>query len=289
MTHFLTVADAKQEGLIPESFFAFIPDLCPCCGHDMWISESRTILKCSNDFCVRRIAFQADALLKDLGVKGFGPVLLEDYCESINANSIIDFIQYPPMPYNVIELMQQRNPTYSQLVEMLHIPNFGTKAYKLFDGYDDLNEFLKDMNSSGDILEFIKQRVGGNETATLVAQIIITYENELREISNLIKVRPKSRKTILLQITGHVLNVRSEDGHTLTKDDYVYVLNSIGSKIGYEFRRSDALQSVSFIVADTASNTRKYRVGLQRGILVSSDRLLESIKKLTEGKDEHGQ
>lgn len=285
MTNFLTVVDAKQEGVIPESFFAYIPDLCPCCGQDMWISESRTILKCSNDFCIRRIAFRADALLKDLGIKGYGPVLLENYCESINASSIIDFIQYPPMPYNVIELIQQRNPTYSQLVEMLHIPNFGTKAYKLFDGFDNFSDFLKAISKSDNASDFIKQRVGGDETANLVAQIIITYEHELREISKLIVVRPKAKRTILLQITGHILNVRSEDGRALTKDDYVYILNSIGREVGCEFRRSDALQSVSFIVADTASNTRKYRVGLERGILVSSDRLLESIKKLTEAEN----
>ena len=282
MAEFLTVVDAKQEGIIPAAFFTYIADVCPCCGEQMLISRSRTMLKCSNAYCIRKLAFRADGLLKDLGIKGYGPQSLETFCDEYRTKSMINFILDPPPPYNLIECIQDLNPTFPQLVEMLHIPNFGTKAYKLFDGFDSFMEFLQAMNASGDMVSFITKRVGGQETTAAIVQILTTYRDELLKITDLIKVRPKSKKVILIQITGHILNVRSESGGSLTKDDFVRALNDIGSKIGYEFRRSDALKSVSFIVADTKSNTRKYNIGKERNILVTSDKLLASMLKLTE-------
>lgn len=285
MAEFLTVADAKTEGLIPEAFFPYINDCCPCCGESMYISRSRTNLKCNNAKCVRKVAFQADGLFKDLGIKGFGPTSLETYCESINAKSIIDVITDPPPPYNLVEAIQALNPTFPQIVELLHIPNFGTKAYKLFDGFDSFKEFLSKMSASGDYVNFILNRVGGEETTAAIVNIMTTYRNELLQITDLVRVRPKSKKVVLIQITGHILNVRDGDGGPLTKDEYVRILNDVGSKIGYEFRRSDALKSVEFIVADTASKTRKYLIGQERGVLVSSDKLLQGMSKLAGGSN----
>lgn len=282
MAEFLKVTEAKQEGLIPPAFNEYIEDTCPCCGQSMFISRSRTILKCSNAYCIRKIAFQADGLLKDLGIKGYGPTLLETFCKEYSISSMLDFILEPPPPYNLVDCIQAMNPTFPQLVEMLHIPNFGTKAYKLFDGYDSFKEFVTDMASSGDMINFITQRVGGQETTAAIIDILTTYHSDLQQITDIIRVRPKSKKVILIQITGHILNVKTENGGSLTKDEYVRILNAAGSKIGYEFRRSDALKSVSFIVADTASRTKKYLIGKERNVLVSSDMLLASMSKLTE-------
>lgn len=285
MAEFLTVSNAKQEGLIPEAFFPYIEDTCPCCGEEMYISYSRTNLKCNNPRCIRKIAFQADGLFKDLGIKGFGPTSLETYCRDIGAKSILDIVQDPPPPYDLVDFIQSLNPTFPQLVEMLHIPNFGTKAYKLFDGFDSFKDFLNEMRASGDMIGFVLKRVGGEETTAAVVDILSTYKQELLQITDLIKVRPKSKKVILIQITGHILNVRDDNGGSLTKDEYVRILNDVGSKIGYEFRRSDALKSVEFIVADTASRTRKYIIGQERGVLVSSDKLLQGMQSLVGGNN----
>ncbi len=283
MVELMTVNSAKEVGLIPESFFSYIPDTCPCCGQPMYISQSRTVLKCKNASCVRKVAFQADALLKDLGIKGYGPVSLENYCNTFHINSILDFIQKPPPPFNLIELMQEKNPTFTQLVEMLHIPNFGTKAFKLFDGFNSYMEFIDALAASEDSMQFLRARVSGEETLAVVIDIMHDYTDSLKNITSLVTVRNKSDNIILIQITGHVLNVRAEDGSSLTKDEYITVLNNIGIKGGYEFRMSSALQSVKFIVADTPSNTRKYRIGQERGVLVTSDKLLASISLLVEG------
>lgn len=283
MVDLLTVSEAKAEKVIPESFFSYIPDTCPCCGQPMFISRSRTVLKCKNPSCVRKVAFQADALLKDLGIKGYGPVSLENYCSTFHINSILDFIRKPPPPFNLIELMQEKNPTFTQLVAMLHIPNFGTKAFKLFDGYNSYMEFINALAASEDGMQFMHARVNGDETLAVIIEILHDYMDCLKGITSLVTVRSKSDNVILIQITGHVLNVRSEDGSSLTKDEYINVLNNIGIKGGYEFRMSSALQSVKFIVADTPSNTRKYRIGQERGVLVTSDKLLASISRLVEG------
>lgn len=283
MVDLLTVSNAKAEGIIPESFLNYISDICPCCGQPMYISRSRTVLKCKNASCVRKVAFQADALLKDLGIKGYGPVSLENYCRDFHINSILDFIRKPPPPFNLIELIQEKNPTFPQLVGMLHIPNFGTKAFKLFDGYNSYMEFINALATSENSMQFLRARVSGDETLAVIIEILRDYTDCLKCITSFISVRNKSDRIISIQITGHVLNVRAEDGSSLTKDEYISVLNNIGIKGGYEFRMSSALQSVKFIVADTPSNTRKYRIGQERGVLVTSDKLLASISQLVEG------
>lgn len=91
-TEFLTVHDAKEAGLIPGPWHPYFSEKCVYCGQDMVINFARTVMKCNSTKCYRRVANQADALLKDLGYKGWGPETLTDYCRMTHISSISELI-----------------------------------------------------------------------------------------------------------------------------------------------------------------------------------------------------
>lgn len=269
----IEVSEAKRTELIPKEFHPYFPDLCSFCKKPMSISTSCTILKCSNPHCLRRVSNQAAELLKDLGYKGYGPETLTNYCYAMGINSIVEFIKTPPPPIHLIEDINDLCPTFPKLVSLLHFPNLGTKAYKVFNGYDSLEDMYAKLGSSEEVIRHIFSSVGGFESTCQFVDLLADYEEDIREITDIITVHSQAANTILLEITGYIMNVKGENGQSLTKDQFVMALNAMARPHGIEFIRSSKFTQISFMVADAPSNSRKYRIGLERGILISSDTL----------------
>lgn len=276
---FMTVTEAKDEGIIPEAFHEYFNERCGYCGGEMIINDSCSVMKCGNPRCLRRISSQASDMLHDLGYKGYGVETLTNYCQMVDIESISDFIKRPPLPLNLIEDINQQKLTYPQLVELLHIPNLGSKAYKLFQGCDSVADFLKLWSEASNPSEFIITRSGGPVLAQEATEILQDYLDDLADVTRMITVVTQAKKTILLALTG-----RMSFNGGCTKDEFIRYLNTVAMPAGVEFRRSDALQSVQFIVADTASSSRKYRIGQQRGNLITSTELYNTVYHLADKK-----
>lgn len=279
MITFFTVNEAKKRGLIPEPWHEYFPDTCDYCHGDLVINEARTIMKCNNPECCRRVANQINDFLKDLGYKGYGPETLTGYCQMYQIKSILDFINSPPPLMDLVEHLNNLNLSFPKLIELLHLPYLGTKAYKLFEGYTDFRTFLEDMSGSSDPLEFIALKVGGIETAQQVRDILLQYWDVLYHITDSIVVSAPLETVVNIAITGHITEVNA-NGRSVTKDEYVKYLNECVKARGMEFRQSGALQSVRFIVADSVSNSRKYKIGKMRNVLISSGTLLKLVEKM---------
>lgn len=281
MINLITVTEAKAENIIPSPWHAYVPEVCEYCDAPLYINDVATVLKCTNPHCARKLGNQADALLKDLGYKGYGPTTLTETCIAFQIHSIVDFITNAPI-YGIVDALNARELSFPALVEMLHIPNLGTKAYKLFDGYTTFESFYEDLASSDNPVAFVAKRVGGWDTANSVLKILADYAGVLLEITDLVEVTAPVQNVIQIAITGHIQAV-TINGGSPTKDEYVQYLNSIARQGGYEFRLSSALKSVKFIVADYPSNSRKYTIGKERKVLVSSAYLLQAIQKMCTG------
>ena len=277
-TEFLTVHDAKEAGLIPGPWHPYFSEKCVYCGQDMVINFARTVMKCNSTKCYRRVANQADALLKDLGYKGWGPETLTDYCRMTHISSISEFIKEPPLPLNLINDLNSRNLSFAKLVELMHIPNVGTKAHKLFSSYNSWSECLIDVTGVEDFVGFVADKVGGRETGAQVLNTLLDYSDDLAEITKYITIAPPMDGIINIAITGHITEM-TYNGRGLTKDEYIAELNALGRECNVEFRQSGALQSVMYIVADTPSNSRKYRIGAARGVLIDSGTLYKTVQE----------
>lgn len=280
-TDFLSVHDAKEMELIPTQFHPYFKDKCDYCGSNMSINMARTIMRCSNPRCFRRIGNQADGMLKDLGYKGYGPETLTAYCKTCGIRSITDFIKEPPMPLHLVDDLEGRNYSFAKLVELLHLPNVGSKAYKLFGNYQNWQSCLEDITSRPDPIAFVASLVGGLETSTQLLNVLLEYSDELEELTSIITPATPLGGVINIAITGHITEVTS-NGRGLTKEEYVAELNVLANRCNAEFRQSGALQSVMYIVADAPSNSRKYKIGAARNVLITSGTLYHMMEGIVE-------
>lgn len=282
---FVTVSKAKESMLIPEPWHKIIPDTCPYCQHPLVISESLTKIRCEDSRCYRRIAGQIVSLLSDLGLKGWGIAKTLDYVQAKQMNSVLQFLLDPPFQFRDIQKwIQDEGYTYPQLIQLLHIPRLQERVTDIFKGINSYQEYRKLVDEMG-MRMFVASRVGGSSLPAQIEKILDAYDPELEVLSAMFQPVPQVQSEMLIAITGSILNVKS-DGSKLTKDQYIRLLNDILRPTGMVVRRSDALASVSVIVADTESNTAKYRKGLERGNLVTSDMLyracLARVEKLKE-------
>lgn len=277
---FMDVASAKESGVIPEAFHSYFSDNCCWCKMPMQINMAATILKCGNPHCVRRIGNQAAALVKDLGYKGYGPEKLTSYCYSENIKSLLEFIISPPLPLNLVDALNNLEPTFPMLVELMHLPNVGSKAHKVFDGFTSLADMYRKLGSHDNIITHVLDALGGWELTYQFIDTLCEYEDEIFHITDIIDTVKQAAQVVLFEITGHVTRVTGSSGSALTKDEYVRALNQVAKQANIEFQRSSKLTQIQFMVADSQSNSRKYLLGAQRGILVTSDSLLKSVEEL---------
>lgn len=280
-----TVAKAKISGLIPEPWHYLFKDTCEFCGEPMQVVPATITPKCANPHCYRRVAGQVVALLQDLGIKGWGATTAYSFVKGNNIKSIVQFILEPPMEFrNITEFITGMELSYPQLIKLIHIPRMDTRSAQIFDGIKDADDFLEHVERAGGLIQFIQSRVGGQDLPAQLCETIIDYAVDIEFIGKLVKPVEQVKDKILVCLTGNITRVQADNGKRLSKDEYIRYLNQISRPHGLEFIRSDAKESVVFMVADYESDTSKYQVGVRRGILVTSDVLLEVAKNLDKDK-----
>lgn len=284
MSDFYTIKEAKEKAVIPEPFWEFFKDDCVYCSKPVVISKSLTIMKCSNPKCFRRLAKRLDKSLHDLGIKGYGIETLSVYLENFKIDSFIEFLKDPPVDLgNIIDLIHEKNYSYPQLVEFMHIPTLGTTAHRLFSGCDCYEDFKARLTGDAVTAQlFLESFTGGTVSAAQLLDVLNSYEDELTSITELITPVKHVKQSIPIALTGYITKVSSADGRRLTKDQFINALNNLARPCDFEFVKSAAYEKVAYIVADQPSNSAKYNIGLRRNILVTSSDLYNAIKTLNE-------
>lgn len=284
--NFITVADAKVSGLIPEPYHAVFYDKCHVCGEDMVISDSRTILKCSNPRCYLRTAAQMAGMLADLGYKGWGDIKCLDYIRYKEFKSILNVLLEPPGEFrDIVQDIKDREFTYPQLIKLLHIPRLNTRLESLLKGIDNYDQLVSSAAEMGSLFHFCQSRIGGSDLPADIAEVMNVYSTEFQYIEGIVPPVIQAKQAIRIAITGNIQRTTASDGSKLTKAQYVQALNRIGREAGIEYIMSGAIQSVQFIVADYESSSDKYRTGQRRGCLITSDKLLAATQMYATPKD----
>ncbi len=279
---FLEVQEAKKREFIPKPWHNIFPDTCIFCGHPMIISDTLTQLKCGNPRCYRRVAGQVVNMLSDLGIKGYGMATVYDYVKLMKFESALQFVMDPPLALsNIKSIIAEQEYTYPQLIRLLNIPRLKGRVDDIFKGIDSYEDYQKAIAEAGSVESFACRRLGGDVLPFQIAETLTTYDIELEIFPKLVPPVKQAHSTILIAITGSIQNV-TDGGSRVTKDAYIKILNDIVRPAGISFKRSDALMSVTFIVADSTNNTAKYRKGKERNILVTSDMLYNQCVHIAE-------
>lgn len=281
LVSFVPITVAKESGLIPEPWHRYFEDTCGYCDAPMMISESRTVYKCTNPYCTRRVSGMIAAMLQDLGIKGFGKQSAYNYMRSTGVSSVLEFIYSPPPELRgLADIISSRHLTYAKLIKIMHFPRLGSRGDAIFAGCNSYADFLAKADQHGGVLPYIQKCVGGSDLPMMINEILYSYSEEMKLATEVVQVVPASKTIIKIVMTGEVSLVRDSQGKRVTKDRFIMLLNDIVRPAGVAFERSEAVESVPFIVADSESTHRKYLVGKRRGNLITSELLLSVCRDI---------
>lgn len=173
----LTVLELKHgkeddQGYIspfPEEFLACLPDYCDSCGAETEITETLTLLRCSNPQCIEKSVQRLVALLKDLGVKNMGESKCRSFLQHFGTvNPYAIFMYEADVDGPLYEGCSQEfsNSFYEQLnkvrrmllweyLKIGNLPGIRDSARKLLAQYDSLEEFYDDLEGGG--ISFVQE------------------------------------------------------------------------------------------------------------------------------------
>lgn len=146
----------------------------------------------------------------------------------------------------------------------------------LFNSWDELYLYARD---AGLEIICINAIPGSGKAAEGVKDTLLTFWDDITEMYQFCKCDDRPVQVHPIVITGDILRVRKPDGGMFERQEFIDYLNTFSRRSGIVYRDSHALKGTEFIVADTPSNTAKYRAGLESGKLITSDALLQMYRE----------
>ena len=172
---------------LPKRFVDLLPETCPTCGAVMAMSETLTGLHCENSRCPDKLVMRIKAICNDLGILGFGESTIEkfiDYYEITNPLNMFALQKGMPLSDEVSDkvsdniteqIVNKRNFLLWEYVRVANIPHVQTSAMQIFQGYDDLEEAFKDIESGG--VRFIQDKLGITNDGELSIRAMKIYKS----------------------------------------------------------------------------------------------------------------
>lgn len=297
---FLSIDLAYELELIPKHLYLIMPKQCRC-GSDFIISSNLKTMRCCDKNCVVKMAHALALMLSDFGCKDIGFSTCYDLCKlSISSGrfkipSHVEVMNLDPKDdgvanflgakwYTLIDFvtrLKSTRMTFSEVISKLHIPGFGSDSLHIFDELDSIIDLINLEKGEG-IRGYLNRKGVKSEILikSLMDNVMAIYTFECSLLVPLIKSGVLSNKVC---VTGSV----SVDGYSLTRAQFIKYCNSLGELDGvqiFTIIESSALMSCDRIIADTPSNTRKYRTGLSRkqqgeaDVLVTAQEYVDYLK-----------
>lgn len=162
---FVTELESSE---LPQEFIDTLPAYCDSCGSQTEITETLTILRCSNPNCGEKSVQRLVMLLKDLGVKNMGESKCRKFLEYYDINNPYCIFMYEPSDGVLFDgcSMDFSESFYEQLngkrkmllweyVRLGNLPGIRDSARKLLSDYDSLEEFYDDLEGGG--ISFVQE------------------------------------------------------------------------------------------------------------------------------------
>lgn len=151
-----------QGSQLPQEFLDCLPTECSSCGEATEITESLTILRCSNPRCIEKSVQRMIALLQDIGVKGMGEAKCRKFLENFGVVNPYAVFMYEPSDgtlyegcsmdasYEIYDQVQEKAKMLLwEYIKIGNMPGIRDSARKLFAEYDSLEEFYDDLEAGG--------------------------------------------------------------------------------------------------------------------------------------------
>lgn len=195
---------------------------------------------------------------------------VDDYMYVRDGSSTVEY-------YNVQDILT-RKMTVADAIGKLSLPSIGKEtASKLFRKYTSYSEMEHDIVESGSVYNWI-YKLNGCTGSTEVSNYVSTFNEfnpEIKWVIEHFNIIKGSEECLKICITGEVM----VDGAYVNRKKFLDILKDASSGV-MAIEESQAFNSLSYVVADYPSSSRKYREGVARGIIITAQTLLDSLRKL---------
>lgn len=307
---FVTIAEAKELGIIPERFYSAFPEKCVC-GSDNIISVGLQQPQCCDPRCYVKQGYAMANMFSRFGYQGLGAAtckhILAGIQDKFEDNSYMEVLNIKPtdLPsdmwgtvmssklFYAINGIRETSVTFPQLIKLIDVPYIGDTAETLLHNINTIEELIDGIYTEG-LARFCLQRGVGDvrKMFWLYASIADIYHADMatrahRRRQGLVPINVCI--TGSLRLDGNVTGDVALNG-SITKNDFIKLCNGLariqsGEQI-FEIRMCSAVESVPYIIADAPSGSRKYKAGLRRGknshgedILITSSEFIAKILK----------
>lgn len=229
---------------LPREFLNCLPTSCDSCGAPTEITETLTMLRCSNPKCIEKSVQRLVAMMQDIGVKGMGDSKCRKFLENFNVLNPYIIFAYEPSEDGVLhegcsmqvsqDIYEKLNKNRSMLlweyVKIGNLPGIRDSARKLFGDYSSLDEFYDDLEEGGiDHIQSLLGVKGSDEvsvTAVSVYNTLLLFKDDLFEAIEYVSIIKLDVPTINICLSTSV-------GYPYeSKKDFISKMNDeFGSKV----------------------------------------------------------
>lgn len=294
---FITVSQAKEINLIPEEYHKSFDDNCKC-GSEMIIKNTLTEIQCCDPRCSIKLGYALAELFSRFGCKGMG----EETCKSIvrqkrsdlKIPSHIELLtmlpdDYPEVLYGAKqfdyvtakEQIMSRKMSFGEMISLIAIPEFHEDAKKIFSKYNSLREVVEEIKAHKYMQDWFATK-GVYSTMKLFYFSTFIRDIALAETIFFDNLRAVGMIKLPIVVTGRL----SLDGVRMSEAEFIELCNNVvtlenGTRL-LEISSVSAVNSVPFIVADFETTNRKYLIGKERGVLITSKQFIDYLKERVE-------
>lgn len=299
----VSLKEVVDNELLSQEVLECIPETCVC-GAPIEFTDSLRQIYCSNPKCFYKIAARLEAMGKAMKADGWGESTCVTVCQEfkfvtpyqvfllkdlIEEQGITSSVAAFEKKVNSICDPAKRKVELWQVVKLAGIPSIETIAYKIFNGYDNLDQAFKDIEAGQ--VAFIAEKLGlknadGSVMAVNVYNTLMQYKDELLFGETQFEIYKPTGQTLYIAITGGV------DGFKNKSEFISYIKSRYKGKVNPMLMNSVTSQ-VDILIADGDTASNKFKTAnrlndkyLEKG-LESGQFTRDQIGKFLRDKDLH--
>ena len=250
----------NHDGILPDEFYDSLPQYCSeeDCGFPMEMSETLTQLHCSNPRCPSKIVQRLIAIANTLGVKDLGEAKATKFVHKFKITNPLDIFSYNPKEHGsmgdgisvevsekIVNQFKEKNSfTLTEYVRIANLPYIQTSAVAIFDGYDDIVQAYKDI-----------------ETVNIIKTNTAEMINLKAVCSDEVGAPFKTKADFYATVNNKFSNIHVEFLNSVTKKiDYLVWAGADGSPARYTNK-----------VKKTEGYNAKYKEAIENGTIKDGD------------------
>lgn len=299
----IEVREAYENNLISKQLYDSVPHKCVC-GGGIVLTDNLTNIMCDNDKCYLKMASRLEAMCKNMKIDGWGLATCVEVCSKFSLESPFQALEIKMAYDNGLYLKKglkvadfgtkvanisdtsKRECFLWEMVSYANIEGIDTIAYKLFSGYDTIDEAYEDFQSGQ--VPLIAEKLGISTDAVKMAvhvyNVLMVHYNELIYGEKLFNIKKQSGKVYEMAITGGVTGFKN-------KGEFVKFLNSRYAGKAVFVLKSSVSKDTDILIADGDTSSNKFKRatainGEYSQMLVASGKCnYEDLGKLENPKD----